>query len=999
MTDIIIDMADVAGGTQPGDAVSLFAPVARPSAQAGRVTHGRTWTAELVGGKGTIPGVDPGPLMVKLIPAGGVVSSFQVTLPDQESITLRDLLETEYIYTPPTINAGIQAIWKARDEGLTEVLRASSLVGAVLTEQGEWNDSTEYPVGSVVDHEGKRWYGQLREADYPARENFIIDPKMNQLVQWTKYSGVSTSLGDGHLVVTLGSTRPVTNGILTQLATIPVTAGDAISAGMRVTNPGASSVSLRLALTAGPSPDNATNINGPYVTIPAGGTVRLTTAGVIPAGKSTVKIELQAGIGGAPAGTVLHLAQAIVEKTPQIGDYFDGDSDRATWAGTPNESRSAMVAYSGVLLPEGEPGDHPSWVLLSVSVEGLEDAEAQLAHIDRVAGEVTATAGQVEDTVAVVQGWAQQAENTIDTVTAAQAGAEAAKASAIGAVGETRTIKDEVVAQRNHVDAQVDSIDTAFTESVPPYLTKPTLDAAYASKAQVTAIDQRTAPQKTIFELPVPKMHRAPSLAILRTMPDDELGMQVVGVDGDTLWALGADNSLYKSVGTRQWERMAYLPNGLQARGGVTKCADGSLLIFDNIFTIRRSTDGGKTWSVVHNRRSTGLEPLTTQSIVVQPGTGHVYYGEYVGTGLSLQWPDIVLWRSTDHGATWSVFYTWQRTEVSPTAPGAIRHVHSVQIDPYTSEVYIMTGDGTPATGLWKVQGETCIPVLTNSMLTGNFHDSPRAIGLMFFKDWIAWGSDSTTNPYLFRIPRSALGTDPSKLERGPRLSSTAWGTARASEDGSRWVMFGSDEAFPQHAADRMAHIYAVEDQGSVIYEVGAVPSRTSDGVTTLQPIAKPESTGLDFWFNMRTGAGVHRGAWQARLGYGGQTIPWPAMRETSLIQSQSSGVVQVPGSSSVIFGATRAPVFAKTLAIWEGNAHQTAGDSTGSITVRVMVGGQQVWTNGALSARAAQRAEHGGALALIPVAANAPVEFHVGNSHGNPAAGIGAISFAWVRP
>src|SRR5699024_8612191 len=184
--------------------------------------------------------------------------------------------------------------------------------------------------------------------------------------------------------------------------------------------------------------------------------------------------------------------------------------------------------------------------------------------------------------------------------------------------------------------------------------------------------------------------------------------------------------------------------------------------------------------------------------------------------------------------------YTWPLLNRAD-GPNVIRHIHSVQVDPYTNEVYVMTGDGTDKTGIWKVQGDTCIPVLTNDMLGRDWFESPRCISLMFFPDYVAWGSDSTPNPYVFRIPRSGFGTDLSMLVRGLRLSSTAWGAARASEDGSRWALFTSDEAYPTYAADRMAHIYAVEDQGATVYEVGAIPARSTSGVTTLQPMAQPE--------------------------------------------------------------------------------------------------------------------------------------------------------------
>lgn len=104
MTNIIVNMADVAGMTLPGDAVSVYTPDVRPSSKtAGRVIHGRGHHLELVAGQGTIIGVDPGPLVVHLLPAGHqrAAGEFHVLLPDRTSITLKELLELNYTFTPP----------------------------------------------------------------------------------------------------------------------------------------------------------------------------------------------------------------------------------------------------------------------------------------------------------------------------------------------------------------------------------------------------------------------------------------------------------------------------------------------------------------------------------------------------------------------------------------------------------------------------------------------------------------------------------------------------------------------------------------------------------------------------------------------------------------------------------------------------------------------------------------------------------------------------------
>lgn len=517
------------------------------------------------------------------------------------------------------------------------------------------------------------------------------------------------------------------------------------------------------------------------------------------------------------------------------------------------------------------------------------------------------------------------------------------------------------------------------------------LDGAYASKD----LETQVAPQKMLLGLPVPKMHRAPSLAIVDVVPDSQIDAQVVMAEGNNLWAYGRDRSLYKSSGDGVWEHLSYQPNGLQPRGGLTRCPDGSLLMFNTAFTIRRSTDEGKTWTDVLPRRATGAQPLTTQSMAVNTNTGHIFYGEYI---IGDSGGKAVLWRSEDNGITWQEHFSW------PTVVGetnAISHIHGVQYDPIGKDVYVMTGDGSPATGFWKVSGDTCVPVLTNADLVGvsdsvgGFHDAPRAIAAMFFRDYIAWGSDSTSSPHIFRIPRSAFGSDPSKIERGPRMSSTSWGTARASEDGRRWVLFSSDEAYPSHAADRLAHIYSVEDQGATVYEVGAIASQApSNFAATLQPAGLAENFGEYFWFNMRTG-GLQAGAWKARLGYGGQTIPWPSRKPTPIVQSQSSGVVDIPGNSSVTFGTLRIPAFARKFAIYDANLSINAGE-WGNVGIRAKTSdGTVIYSWSATSARQAKRAEHGGPIFIQTLNSGETVTFEVYNDRATPAIVSGTFTYA----
>ncbi|MGO3084274.1 hypothetical protein [Ancrocorticia populi] len=133
MTRIIIDATDAGGVARKGDQITFYAPEIRPG-PGSRITHTRAWTVELTSGKATVENVVPGPIVVRVITAGAPRGNaeFKVVVPDQESVTLADLLTTVYEYTPEVTSASVATINGARDAGLQAVSQAQvSAVAAV----------------------------------------------------------------------------------------------------------------------------------------------------------------------------------------------------------------------------------------------------------------------------------------------------------------------------------------------------------------------------------------------------------------------------------------------------------------------------------------------------------------------------------------------------------------------------------------------------------------------------------------------------------------------------------------------------------------------------------------------------------------------------------------------------------------------------------------------------------------------------------------------------
>lgn len=102
MTQLLIDVVDISGGTHPDDKVRLWAPQHRPDG--GRVVSTSPVDVKLIGGKATVD-VLPGPARVQIMTKGVVDSApKKVTIPDEASVTLRAVIEDGLEWEPEVIN-------------------------------------------------------------------------------------------------------------------------------------------------------------------------------------------------------------------------------------------------------------------------------------------------------------------------------------------------------------------------------------------------------------------------------------------------------------------------------------------------------------------------------------------------------------------------------------------------------------------------------------------------------------------------------------------------------------------------------------------------------------------------------------------------------------------------------------------------------------------------------------------------------------------------------
>lgn len=471
---------------------------------------------------------------------------------------------------------------------------------------------------------------------------------------------------------------------------------------------------------------------------------------------------------------------------------------------------------------------------------------------------------------------------------------------------------------------------------------------------------------------------RVPTLTVERSWPDSNVDYRILWVEslGQTLYGFSpTDNSFRKSTdGGVTWTRKGYYFFGVNTPGAFLKTAAGTLLFFrpGSSAAIARSTDDGATWATATMVARSVHYPMGAQSWAIDPVTNYLYYGEYVTADTDTV---TYVYRSTDDGATWVIWYTFPG--YASGDPLKIRHIHSIQWDPYLAKIVVLTGDSDPAAGMYRVSndGTTLVPLLLNSQVPG-FTTAARSIGIIPFPNYLCWTGDSSATSCLFRVARTELANAFPIVTEVYRANSTAWFTCQASSDGSRWVFSSSGES-PTTALDAGVHLYSVEDQGATVYEIGALSVPISGtGVAALSPVGSPGIHGDIFFMQSHYVTG-RLASWKLTLAHGTTPMHWPRQAPRTFMHStrQSPGSVVIPTTPALVIGHIKVPVTATTLHILDaGIITQSGTPADARLAVRVK-GGANIYVCTASSDRAAGHAEADGPLAVFAETASADLE------------------------
>jgi len=300
------------------------------------------------------------------------------------------------------------------------------------------------------------------------------------------------------------------------------------------------------------------------------------------------------------------------------------------------------------------------------------------------------------------------------------------------------------------------------------------------------------------------------------------------------------DNDIYeikKKTLFKNGDKVGF-PNSTVPRNNIFyKTTSGNLLMMWPTWELKISQDDGASWSTVYNF-SADKEVLGVQSITTDEVTGDMYIVDYATPE-----PVNTIYKSTDEGLNWT---EWKQVDDSQ-----FRHWHGCMYDPISQTVFFMAGDGQDKAGIYKLNSakDDIEPVFLNEDAP-EYSQPARAIGLMFFDNYIVWASDSF-DPAIYRFPRSEIG-GAVNVEKIAEIANTGWWTQQAADDNSAWIACTASQEINRFNDDA-AHLYYVTDEGLSVYNVGA--EYTQSNVQRFGPVgSERKSGGTEFWISGTSG-------------------------------------------------------------------------------------------------------------------------------------------------
>lgn len=233
----------------------------------------------------------------------------------------------------------------------------------------------------------------------------------------------------------------------------------------------------------------------------------------------------------------------------------------------------------------------------------------------------------------------------------------------------------------------------------------------------------------------------------------------------------GVDGLATRALTARRWRRLTATLVGAVPTVNVWPLSGTDLLA-----TVGRrvyvSNDSGGSWAETHHLPASS-GPMGVLPPAVAHHDGTTYLGEYP---LAPETPARVL-GSTDRGRSW---------ETAVSLPD-VRHVHAVQHDPYTGDIWVTTGDTDDASRIGRLRDGRVDVV-------GGGSQEWRAVQLAFTESSVLWGMDCAyaDRNRIFRLSRTEIGADEPTIEPVDTVPGSVFYAATRTTNDETWVVFST---------------------------------------------------------------------------------------------------------------------------------------------------------------------------------------------------------------
>jgi hypothetical protein len=135
-------------------------------------------------------------------------------------------------------------------------------------------------------------------------------------------------------------------------------------------------------------------------------------------------------------------------------------------------------------------------------------------------------------------------------------------------------------------------------------------------------------------------------------------------------------------------------------------------------------------------------------------GDGNVYIGEYNVNGAALPNFQAKVYKGSNNGTQFNLAYAFPARSVSGR-DGGVRHIHACQVDPYTGDIWIATGDADDASRIYRHTNKL-LPDgdgIVRLGLVGIGSQEFRVVSFSFTEKYVYWFMDApTVAQKIFRV-------------------------------------------------------------------------------------------------------------------------------------------------------------------------------------------------------------------------------------------------------